>query len=40
MDWKDWDQLIDVVEDFATKIPVSRLMKAQELQEMERWLDD
>ena len=39
-DWKDWDQLIDVVEDFATRIPVSRLMKAQELQEMERWLDD
>lgn len=39
-DRKDWGQLVDVVEDFATKIPVSRLMKAQEFQEMEGWLDD
>lgn len=39
-DRKDRDQLVDVVEDFASKIPVSPLMKAQEFQEMESWLDD
>ena len=39
-DRKDRDQLVDVVEDFAAKIPVSPLMKAQEFQEMESWLDD
>lgn len=38
-DHKDWDQLIDVVEDFATRTPGSPLMKAQEFQEMERWLE-
>ena len=38
-DHKDRDQLIEVVEDFAAKISVSPLMKAQEFQEMERWLE-
>ena len=38
-DHKDRDQLIEVVEEFAAEISVSPLMKAQEFQEMKKWLE-
>jgi hypothetical protein len=39
-DSRDYDQLIEVLEKFATTIPASEPMIAQELLEMERLLDD
>lgn len=38
-DKKDWDQLIDVLEDFAGKIPAKNLEQLQEFLEMERLLN-
>jgi hypothetical protein len=39
-DHKDWDQLIDVLDDFARKAPASDPMKLQTLADMEKLLND
>jgi hypothetical protein len=39
-DQKDWDQLIDVLEDFARLAPASPLLTVQKLKEMEALLDE
>jgi hypothetical protein len=39
-DDKDWEQLLDVLEDFALRIPASDLLVLQKRQEMEELLND
>jgi hypothetical protein len=39
-DGKDWDQLLDVLEDFASRIPASDPLVLQKKQEMEELLND
>jgi hypothetical protein len=39
-DERNWHQLIEVLDDFARKIPASSLAVAQELDDMERMIDD
>lgn len=38
-DHKDWNQLVDVVEDFARQIPATDLLQLQEFEDMEALLD-
>ena len=39
-DQKDWDQLLDVIEEFGRLIPASSPMFLQDFQEMEKLLND